>query len=466
MDVDTTYIQELIDRPGESLTVEIKRWIDPDADEGIAKIARGAMALRNYNGGYLIIGFDDETLEPDLDNIPADVKAAFNIDKIQGIVAKYSSEPFEISVEFPEREGHIYPVIVVPQGIKSPVAAKSDLRDHEGNSLIRCDDVYVRSLNSNNTPSTTKATRNDWPKILDICFDNREADIGRFLRRHLGSLTPDIVNEIALGLKRGTESKKTAEDVLKEYLQECEERYHEEVKERDLSIPKHGYWEVGLILQGECQSFSADENFINLLNSSNPSYTGWPVWLDSRGFTQEDARPYVHNEQWEALMLFMTNGAINSLDFVSLDPKGKFFNRRSLQDDTTDNGGKFKSMTMFDFSLPIIRTAEALAVGLAFAKSMNCEPNNTELNFVFRWGGLKGRELASWVKPLRYISHGRKAHQDTVDSFIKINIDTPLSSLGEYNHRALKPLFAIFDGFSIGKDVVEELTTKLLERRL
>jgi hypothetical protein len=36
MEIDFSPIQALVERPGESLFVEIKRWIDPDQPEGIA----------------------------------------------------------------------------------------------------------------------------------------------------------------------------------------------------------------------------------------------------------------------------------------------------------------------------------------------------------------------------------------------------------------------------------------------
>ncbi len=155
METDSSRIQELIDRPGESLSVELKRWIDPDQPEGIAKIVRAVLAFKNHNGGYLVIGFDNDTLQPDKDNMPEDFKSKFHIDKIQALVSRFASEPFEVVVEFPEREGQSYPVIVVPPGVRTPVAAKSDLL-HKESKLISADDVYVRSLRSNNTPSTTK----------------------------------------------------------------------------------------------------------------------------------------------------------------------------------------------------------------------------------------------------------------------------------------------------------------------
>ena len=123
MDIDSSRIQELIDRPGESLSVELKRWIDPDDPEGIEKIVRATLALRNHGGGYLVVGFDNDT-QPDKNNVPADVKSAFHIDNIQALISKYASDPFEVAVEFPEREGQSYPVIVVPSGVTTPVLVR------------------------------------------------------------------------------------------------------------------------------------------------------------------------------------------------------------------------------------------------------------------------------------------------------------------------------------------------------
>jgi predicted HTH transcriptional regulator len=92
-------LQQLIDNPRESLSVELKRWIDPATPEGMAKIVKAALAFRNYNGGCLIIGFKNDPVEPDTENVPQDTAAAFHLDKIQGGIAKYSSQPFEIEVE-------------------------------------------------------------------------------------------------------------------------------------------------------------------------------------------------------------------------------------------------------------------------------------------------------------------------------------------------------------------------------
>src|SRR5437016_41592 len=88
MDIDAVHVQALVDRPAEGLSVELKAWISPDNPEGQAKMVRGVLALRNHGGGYFVIGFDDKTLQPDTTNIPPDARAAFHIDKIQGLVSR------------------------------------------------------------------------------------------------------------------------------------------------------------------------------------------------------------------------------------------------------------------------------------------------------------------------------------------------------------------------------------------
>ena len=472
-DRDFSRIQALVDRPSESLSIELKRWIDPDQSEGKAKIVKAALALRNCGGGDLVIGFDNDTREPDQNNVPPNVKTAFHIDTIQALISKYASESFEVSVEFPEREGQPYPVITVPTGVQTPVAVKSDLwfenSNGEKQKLISVDDVYIRSLESNGTPSTTKARWKDWPKILDVCFDNREADIGRFLRRHLGGLTPEVVQGFLGSIASGLRPEETSEDHLRRYLQESEERYSTVTKERGVQLPPHGAWEVGLLFVGDdIPPHSANQVFLNLLNASNPRHTGWPVWFDSRNFRDESARPYVFEHAWEALIvkLELIVDLIRHLDFMRLDPKGRFYLRRAFEDDIQDTPRAPKPMTCLDFVLPIVRTAEAIAVGIAFAKAMNCDPEKVQLAFGFRWTGLRGRQLTSWVEPTRHIFPGITAYQDEITAFVKVPLETPLSALGEFVSQAIKPLFRVFDGFELSKDVVEDLTRETIERRL
>jgi len=465
VDIDTSRIQELIERPGESLSVELKRWIDPDSSDGIAKIVKTALALRNHGGGYLIIGFDNDTLKPDTENVPENVREKYHIDKIQGVVSRFSSESFEVIVDFPKKDGQEYPVIVIPSDVKTPVATKSDLVDN-GHKLIRTDTVYVRSLKANNTPSTTQATSKDWPNIVEVCFDNREADIGRFLRRHLGGLSPEIIREFVSAISQKAEPEPTIEDLLSKHLEESEKRYESVIHERNLTFPEHGAWEVALLIIGEVPPYTANKDFLNLLGSNNPGYTGWPVWLDSRAFSDRDSRPFVMDRVWESIIVSLGTAWSNQIDFMRLDPRGKFYLRRALPDDISASQRAPKPMKYLDFGLPIIRSAEAIAVGISFAKAMGCDSENTRLSYAFKWSKLHGRKLSSWANPGRSISHGGSAYQDDVLSFVQVPLETPLSALGNYVNKVVQPLFEIFDGLSLSNNVIEDLTQRLIQRKL
>jgi hypothetical protein len=426
---------------------------------------RTLLALRNHGGGYLVIGFDDDTLQPDKENVPADVKSTFHIDKIQGIVSHYASEPFEVSVEFPQREGQLYPIILVPPGVKTPVATRSDLHPN-GTKLISKDEVYVRSLRSNNTPSTTKVGWKDWARVMEVCFDNREADIGRFVRRHLSGITPDIIQQWASALSKGLRPEPTPEELLRKYLQESDERFTKIAKERVVALPEQGTWSVALLLVGHVPSHSANQEFLNLLDSSNPDYTGWPVWLDSRGFADESSRPYVFEGTWETFIHSDKPDRRHEADYMRMDPKGRFYLRRALQEDTARSQRSPTASPILDFVLPVIRSAEAMAVGIAFAKAMGCDPETTTLAFAFRWTKLRGRELASWAQPLRSIPPRRHAYQDDIALFVNVPLEAPLSALSGYVNQVVQPLYEVFDGFSLAEDIIEDLTRQLVERRL
>jgi hypothetical protein len=90
-------VQQLVDYPQESLAIELKGWFDPNSPEEQAKIVRGCIAMRNRGtGGFILVGFDNQTTAPALTGAPSDVRTAFHADKINALVNRYASERFEV----------------------------------------------------------------------------------------------------------------------------------------------------------------------------------------------------------------------------------------------------------------------------------------------------------------------------------------------------------------------------------
>jgi hypothetical protein len=465
MNADQSRIDELLARLSESLTVEVKRWISADEPQGLSKIVRGALALRNRNGGYFVIGFDDKTLQPDIGNEPADVRAAFHADKIQGLISRYASELFEVAVVFGKHDGREYPVVVVPDGVRSPVAAKRDLFDDKQNALIGHGDVYFRTLSANGTPSTAAARAQDWPDIVEICFNNREADLGRFLRRQLAGhdLTSLLSGLSGLGQPPALNPKERSLALLERGRQRFEAALADRKPTKDeLAAIRAGSWEVALIIDPPHSDGLPDEVFLRTLASSNPQYTGWPIWLDSSSFTDKRSAPVVRDKGWEALIMSL-EGWSKHADFLRFDPKGEFYLWRALQDDISD---KIPPGKMLEPILVILRVAEALLVGLAFAKALGSKSEEARLSFAFRWTKLKDRRLEPWANSVVPINAYGTAQDDTVTTFIELPLDTPGSAVAPYVDQATRELFVLFGGYRFPSAAIENWVGRLVERKL
>jgi hypothetical protein len=466
---DQSTIDALISNPTEGLNTELKGWIDPTQPEGIAKIAKAALALRNRNGGNLVIGFDDKTRQPDLKNEPANARGLFSIDTIQGIVSKYAFERFEVEIAWGKRDGREYPIILVPAGITIPVAAKRDLLAADGKTLIRENAIYVRTLSANGTPSTAEAKAADWRAIFDICFDNREADIGRFFRRHLPGVDPSsLLKLVAPSGLVVTPGIPTLRDRAVKLLEIGEERYKEELKSRKLSpdeqaLLRYGTWSAALVIDPPHADALPDQNFSAIIGASNPNYTGWPVWLDARFNSDKSNQPKRIRNAVEYLIVSLSNDFSNHVDFARLDPKGEFFLHRLLQDDGVPS--RVVPGKALDPILMILRVAEVIGVGIAFAKGLGWTPEQTKLGFAFRWTGLNGRRLTAWSRPLDTLEGGN-AHDDQIDSYVEFSLDTPLSAVGQFVAEATKELFVAFDGKTVPLQTVEGWVNRLYERKL
>jgi len=154
------------------------------------------------------------------------------------------------------------------------------------------------------------------------------------------------------------------------------------------------------------------------------------------------------------------------IDFWRAEPTGKFYLYRALQDDLAEGPLAPTPMTTLDFGLTILRTAEATAVPMTFARAMGLTPEETTLYFAFRWSRLRDRELSAWANPERFIFPGYVCRQPEVTSGVAVPLETPTSAIARFVRDVTAELFAAFNGFAPGPGVVEDLTAQLLNRGL
>lgn len=460
MDLTQDRIDALLAAPSESLNVEIKRWIDPTSSEGAAKIAKSTLALRNRNGGYLIIGLDDTTLAPATDGRPSALRNAFHIDILQAIVSKYAAIPFEVGVGFAVREGEEFPVIGVPEGSTVPVACKADLLDSNGAALLKQNAVYFRTLRANGMPSSAAIKWADWRDLVEICFENREADIGRFLRRHLGGAgLASLADALAAAGTKETSLRERAANALAVGDRRREQLIATIPREQSEAAAALGSWSVALVFDPP-RTAPTDQTFLNTISSANPQLTGWPVWLDSRGFSDRSAAPRMIGGVWQSVIASVGVGWGSHLDVQTMDASGEFYLWRLLQDDLTD---KVKPLTKLDPLLAIYRVAETIVVGLSFARALG-QADESRLGFLFRWDKLQGRTLSAWADRMAYFSPARVAFDQQAESFVEAPVGTPASAIAPTVSDAIAPLMRAFNGFEISQDAVEQQVQRLLER--
>ena len=184
-------------------------------------------------------------------------------------------------------------------------------------------------------------------------------------------------------------------------IDDGEARFQEAIKFRKLTpdeqkLLDHGFWSIGLIIDPVKADAIPTQDFMERLASSNPRYTGWPVWLDARLMSNAESRPKVVKDAFEYLIVSISEGFSNHIDFARLNPQGEFFLHRLLQDDGVPS--RVTPGKAIDPILMILRVAEAMGVGIAFAKALGSSPDQTTLGFAFRWHKLKGRQLSGWAK--------------------------------------------------------------------
>lgn len=466
MNINDDHISILVEQPTEGLHVELKTWLNPELDEHITKIVKAIFALRNRNGGFLVIGINDKTNASDTYPFEKTVEELYHIDVIQGLVSRYASTLFEVSVSLEQKSDHKHPVIVVPEGVRIPVVVKRELTIND-KKLLKKGDLYFRTLHSNGTPSSSLVLPEDYQDLMEICFENREADIGRFLRKHLSGLDTRGLNILVNSEHENNDE--SGHHRAYALLQEGHKRFLSIVEERNLKdeleeVKDFLTMHVGLALDPPKKKVLASKEFFNLVSASNPRYTGRPIWRDSRNSSNTNHHPFVYQNEWQALIVKLDEPKwLQEVEFMSFDPNGKFYCQRVMQDDLSD---KIEPKAFMDVELMIYRVTEVIAVGLSIARKLGWEEGSAA-DFAFRWTGLENRTLSPWVNPLDWVGleYG-KSKNSMAESYVSVPLLTSLSALAPHVTIAMGPLFTPFDGYMPSKEIFENCVQRLIERKL
>jgi hypothetical protein len=214
---------ETLDALTETLDTEIKGWLNLSDAREAALLAKACLAMRNNDGGRIVLGIDNATAKGVPPPSSLDVLKDYHTDRVNEIIGKYAVPKFEVVVAFKEYEGRIHPELTIAGGIQNPVISRSGFEKE-----LRQNAVYVRTISNGRPSSCEPMTAADWDKLMRICFDNREADIGRFMRRYLGDILAQIGTTVGGGAPAANQSpEQEAVEFLNFGLKELESRWQE-----------------------------------------------------------------------------------------------------------------------------------------------------------------------------------------------------------------------------------------------
>jgi hypothetical protein len=376
--INRNELQELVDNPSESLSVEYKSWLDFSDNAVRATVARHIAALSNHGGGAIVFGITDDML-PD-DSTPS----AVNRDVISGIVKRYLEPPFQCDiVEVQSAAGIRHPVVIVPPHGQSPICAKASGPTVGGKTRgISQGTYYSRKPGPASEAIMTSA---EWAPLIRRCAVHERAS---------------ILGAIDAALRGATEPAPDELTKLKQWHDATHEAFLSLGRERDKS-PRldENHWEYSYSIvtnDGQELDPNALSEILRQINGEAHDLvrSGWSMFYQ---FGRDPLRPYFNTDPKSGIgdddflecALLSEDRAIG-MDFWRVSPVGKASLVREFWEDTPDfaHGTRMTAGTIFSPNL----LAQSLAEFVRQARGM--AERFTEATSVFfrcEWWGLSGR---------------------------------------------------------------------------
>lgn len=300
------------------------------------------------------------------------------------------------------------------------MAVKAPVTGPGGKQILKKGAVFFRSLKANGVVSSVEVQPEDWPELMQICMDNREADIGRFVRRHLAGLDGAQIADALRSVQLIGEIRPTLNALARSWLDKGAARADAAVarwplqpypgNRPDISeLQRAGGWEVALMIDPPIAGWAADDVFFRTVASSIPTYSSWPIWRGNRSGDTVNRHIQIA-DGWEAFIVSVPVDFWANIEFQRWEPMGRFYLRRLHDDDASARIRRTIPGRSLDLGRAASRVADAMIAGLAIAKALGCEEDSAQLGFAFRWTGLAGRIAASWASLL---GHDRSSRGKT-----------------------------------------------------
>lgn len=312
-------------------------------------------------------------------------------------------------------------------------------RDGPNQAHVRMNSYYIRRPGPKSEPPQSGA---EWNRLIGRCVRENKEDLMNMLRLLMlgSSLTPE----------------QEAEGHLDNWVGESLQRWDDLLSERlpDESPPRfvHGNWLVAYYVRGTFEKPTLSD-MLRILGSVESHESGWPPWWVPN---RKEIAPYPYEGVIECWLAEKERRDVSTSDFWRASPDGRLFLLRGYQEDDADTT---KPGTILDLTIPIWRVGECLLHAERVSRAL--AGDESSLLVYFRWTGLSGRVLQSWLNPRRFLPFEKQAQQDTVHSRMPIRAERIRSDLPGVVQAMTRPLYEAFDFTEIPLQVIQEEISRM-----
>jgi len=194
------FLTTLVEYPEETATAEYKSGITFDSAEDFGlKLIKHILGQANAGGGYVIIGFKEETsgkLTPD-PTMDVSVSRSYETTRLSQSVDKFlaSGQRIELQVHKIEAQSITYPVISVQGFDDSPLFCGRDASGRDGKPILKEGAIYIHDVAAK---TVTIAGPNQFNSLLKVAVGRRQSEMLNHLR--------SLLSEMGLSLPTGVDA--------------------------------------------------------------------------------------------------------------------------------------------------------------------------------------------------------------------------------------------------------------------
>jgi predicted HTH transcriptional regulator len=192
------FLTTLVEYPEETATAEYKSGIafDPTDDFG-AKLVKHILGMANAGGGYVIIGFKEQTSGKLLSDpaMNASVSGSYETTRLSQSVDRYlaSGQRIELQVHKIEANSITYPVISVQSFGDSPLFCGRDFNARDTKPILKEGAIYIRDIAAK---TVIVAGPDQFKGLLKVAVGRRQSEVLNQLR--------SLLVEMGLSLPSGS----------------------------------------------------------------------------------------------------------------------------------------------------------------------------------------------------------------------------------------------------------------------